>query len=89
MKKNKFNEKINLLQSKSINTISRFLSMFIYLTDNDSGYTSFSTRDIKIQPKKGRLLMFPPNWCYPHAGEKVTDKPKYIIGSYCHYMLDK
>ena len=30
--------------------------------------------------------MFPPNWCYPHVGEKVTDKPKYIIGSYCHVM---
>ena len=68
------------------NTCSRFLVMFIYLTDNESGHTSFPTRDIKIQPKKGRLLMFPPNWCYPHVGEKVTDKPKYIIGSYCHVM---
>ena len=29
--------------------------------------------------------MFPPNWCYRHAGEKVTDKPKYILGSYAHY----
>jgi len=70
-------------------TIPRFLVMFIYLTDNNSGYTSFPTRDIKIQPKKGRLLMFPPNWCYPHVGEKVTDEPKYIIGTYCDYMLDK
>jgi len=70
-------------------TIPRFLVMFIYLTDNNSGYTSFPTRDIRIQPKKGRLLMFPPNWCYPHAGEKVTDKPKYIIGTYCRYKLDK
>ena len=69
-------------------TVSRFLVMFIYLTDNDSGYTSFPTRDIRIQPKKGRLLMFPPNWCYPHAGEKVTDNPKYIIGTYCRYTLD-
>ena len=71
------------------NTCSRFLVMFIYLTDNESGHTSFPTRDIKIQPKKGRLLMFPPNWCYPHVGEKVTDEPKYIIGTYCDYMLDK
>ena len=65
---------------------TRFLAFFIYLTDNDSGHTSFPDRDIKIQPKKGRLLMFPPNWCYPHVGEKVTDKPKYILGSYCHVM---
>ena len=30
-------------------------------------------------PKKGRLLMFPPNWCYPHIGEKVFDKPISIL----------
>ena len=71
------------------NTMSRFLSMFIYLTDNESGHTSFPTRDIKIQPKKGRLLMFPPNFCYPHIGEKVIDKPKYILGNYAHVMSEK
>ena len=42
--------------------------------------------EIKIQPKKGRLLMFPPNWSYPHIGEKVFDKPKYILGTYCEYV---
>jgi len=70
-------------------TATRFLAFFIYLTDNDSGYTSFSNRDIKIQPKKGRLLMFPPNFCYPHIGEKVTDKSKYILGNYAHVMPEK
>ena len=70
-------------------TATRFLAFFIYLTDNDSGYTSFSNRDIKIQPKKGRLLMFPPNFCYPHIGEKVIDKPKYILGNYAHVMSEK
>ena len=67
------------------NTSSRFLVMFVYLSNNDSGYTTFPDRDIKIQPKQGRLLMFPPNWCYPHKGEKVTDRPKYILGTYAHY----
>jgi hypothetical protein len=70
-------------------TSTRFLAFFIYLTDNELGHTSFPTRDIKIQPKKGKLLMFPPNFCYPHIGEKVTDKPKYIIGNYCHVMPEK
>ena len=70
-------------------TATRFLAFFIYLTDNESGHTSFPNRDIKIQPKKGRLLMFPPNFCYPHIGEKVTDKPKYILGNYAHVMPEK
>ena len=67
-------------------TCSRFLVMFVYLSDNESGHTSFPGRDIKIQPKKGRLLMFPPNFCYPHIGEKVIDKSKYILGNYAHVM---
>ena len=70
-------------------TATRFLAFFIYLTDNELGHTSFPTRDIKIQPKKGKLLMFPPNFCYPHIGEKVNDKPKYIIGNYAHIMATK
>ena len=69
-----------------VRTIARFLVMFVYLSDNESGYTTFPNRGISVQPKKGRLLMFPPNWCYPHIGEKVTDKPKYIIGNYCRYV---
>ena len=70
-------------------TATRFLAFFIYLTDNDSGHTSFPTRDIKVQPKKGRLLMFPPNFMYPHVGEKVSNKPKYIMGNYCHIMPER
>ena len=66
-------------------TSSRFLVLFVHLSNNDSGHTTFPDRDIKVQPKQGRLLMFPPNWCYPHTGERVTDKPKYILGSYGHY----
>ena len=81
------NDRVDLhTDATIIETSTRFLAFFIYLTDNDSGHTSFPTRDIKIQPKKGKLLMFPPNFCYPHIGEKVTDKPKYIIGNYCHVM---
>ena len=32
--------------------------------------------------------MFPPNWCYPHYAEKVTNNPKYILGSYGHYAQE-
>ena len=76
----RFDLHVDSISSKSM---ARYLVMIIYLTDNDSGHTSFPDRDLRIQPKKGRLLMFPPNWCYPHIAEKVTDKPKYILGSYC------
>ena len=66
-------------------TSSRFLVLFVYLSNNDSGHTSFPDRDIKVQPKQGRLLMFPPMWPWYHAGKKPMSQNKYILHSYCHY----
>ena len=64
----------------------RFLVFFLYLKDNDGGDTSFSEYDISVKPKAGRLLMFPPTWTYLHTGHKPLETPKYIIGSYLHYV---
>lgn len=66
----------------------RFLVMFFYLNDvEQGGETAFIgiNDDIKIQPKKGRMLMFPPMWTHPHAGLPPISNPKYICGSYLHY----
>jgi len=68
------------------NSARRFLVFFLYLNDNEGGHTTFPELDIQVQPKRGRLLMFPPTWTYRHTGEKPKDEPKYIIGSYLHYV---
>ena len=65
---------------------NRFLVFFLYLDDNNAGQTSFPQLDIGSNCVKGSLLMFPPMWPWLHAGEKPIDKPKYIIGSYLHYV---
>jgi hypothetical protein len=41
---------------------------------------------IKVQPKAGRLLMFPPLWTHPHIGMMPISNAKYIIGGYLHYI---
>ena len=64
----------------------RFLVFFLYLNDNYGGHTSFSEYDTVVQPKTGRLLMFPPTWTYLHTGHKPLNTSKYIIGSYLHYV---
>ena len=64
----------------------RFLVFFLYLNDNEGGHTDFPTYDISVQPATGRMVMFPPMWTHLHAGRKPIDKPKYIIGSYLHYV---
>ena len=68
------------------NSARRFLAMFLYLNNNFDGRTTFSEYDMQVYPKAGRLLMFPPTWTYLHAGLKPKLEPKYIIGSYLHYV---
>ena len=59
---------------------------FLYLNYNFGGQKAFSEYDTVVQPKAGRLLMFPPTWTYLHTGHKPLETPKYIIGSYLHYV---
>jgi len=66
----------------------RFLVFFIYLNDNFEGCeTDFSQFKVKVKPKQGNLLMFPPLWNWLHQAQSVKgDTPKYIVGSYMHYV---
>jgi len=63
----------------------RFLSFLWYLNDVDNGgETVFS--DLKIVPKKGNLLVFPPLWMFPHRGNPPISGPKYIMSGYLEYI---
>jgi len=65
----------------------RFLVAFWYLNDVAAGgETEFTTLGLSIKPRSGRLLMFPPNFLYPHAGRAPASGPKYIVGSYLLYV---
>ena len=78
---------------KNYETSRRLLAFFIYLNDVDEGgETEFISINkpgtyipLKIEPRRGRLLMFPPQWMYYHAGLKPVSNSKYLIHSYCHY----
>ena len=69
-----------------IDSAKRFLVFFLYLDDNEGGATDFPQFNISVKPEIGKMLMFPPMWTHLHAGRKATEKPKYIIGSYLHYV---
>ena len=68
------------------NSARRFLVFFMYLNNNDGGETTFPDYDISIKPEAGKVLVFPPLWTFRHAGQKPINQPKYIIGSYLHYV---
>ena len=71
-------------------TARRFLAMFIYLTDNYAGQTELEVLDgsspYKSPCKRGSILLFPPMWPWIHAGKVPVKSPKYIVGSYLHYV---
>jgi hypothetical protein len=62
----------------------RFLSFLWYLNDVEvGGETVFS--DLQIQPKAGRMVVFPPLWMFPHRGDIPISNEKYILSTYLHY----
>lgn len=51
-----------------------------YLNDvpGPGGETEFLYQDVKIKPKQGRLLLFPPFWTHEHRGVTLKEGVKYI-----------
>ena len=86
----RFDSHVDVMNSE---TSKRFLAFFVYLNDVDEGgetefvqLTKPGTHiPLKIKAQQGRLLMFPPQWMYYHAGLKPVSNNKYLIHSYCHY----
>ena len=76
------------VDSINIESAKRFLVFFIYLDNNKRGETNFPQLGLASPCVKGSLLMFPPLWPWLHQGMMPIDKPKYMVGSYLHYMLD-
>jgi Rps23 Pro-64 3,4-dihydroxylase Tpa1-like proline 4-hydroxylase len=56
----------------------RVLTYIWYLNDiHEEGYTEFYD-GTKIQPKAGRLILFPATWTYIHRGVSPKSETKYI-----------
>jgi len=69
------------------NSARRFITCFLYLnTVPDGGNTVFPRLDFSVSPVCGRLLIFPCNWMYRHAGKATVALDKYIIGTHLHYL---
>lgn len=68
---------------------NRYLVFLWYLNDVDEGgETEFSGLDIRVPPRAGRLLMFPPYWMYQHAGRPPQSGEKYILSTYMMFPYE-
>ena len=67
-------------------TSKRFLSTLVYLNDvEEGGQTVFN--DVAINPRQGRLVLFPPLWLFPHSGRIPISNIKYLLTTYLRYSV--
>jgi hypothetical protein len=58
---------------------NRYITFIWYLNDVNKGGETLFWGDYKITPKKGKLVLFPSLWCFPHKGNIPLSNDKYII----------
>ena len=58
----------------------RQMTFTAYLNDVElGGATAFPLLDMSVEPKQGRILMFPPFYLFQHLGMTPISNPKYVI----------
>lgn len=75
--------------SETMNQISavRHLTYLLYLNDipHGEGDTEFLYQGVKVQPKAGTLLLWPPYFTHPHRGNPIYSGYKYILTGWISY----
>ena len=69
-------------ERSSTSTSHRVFAWMTYLNDideNAGGCTNFHHFNLKVQPKKGKTLIWPAEWTHAHSGEILNNGKKYII----------
>lgn len=71
----------------SYSSAKRYLALCWFLSDTEKGgETFFPHPNIRVKPKKGRLLMFPSLWLYPHSEEPSVSVDTYKLCTYLHWV---
>ena len=72
-----YHDDFNIDYSKKL---CRIVTYLFYLNDViEGGETEFFGGEIKIIPKKGKLILFPSSWTFPHCGKMPISSNKYIV----------
>ena len=65
---------------------SRLLLIMLYLNDVDEGgETEFLYQSIRVQPKKGTLVICPSGFTHTHRGNPPLSGDKYMINGWIEY----
>ena len=72
-------------------SMNRTLTFLWYLNDEGikGGETGFARQGVKVQPRKGRLVLFAPYWTHVHAGLPLEEGVKYIATGWIHAQVSE
>lgn len=66
---------------------ARCLVFMTYLNDvTDAGETEFLYQELKIKPKKGLTVIWPPYWTHTHRGIPSPTQEKYITTGWYSFL---
>jgi hypothetical protein len=63
----------------------RVITFLWYLNNVKEGGETIFWDNYKIKPEKGKLLLFPASWTYPHTGKMPISSDKYIITGWLYF----
>jgi Rps23 Pro-64 3,4-dihydroxylase Tpa1-like proline 4-hydroxylase len=66
----------------------RTVTYLWYLNDVTEGGETEFWGSYQIKPKKGKLILFPSSWCFPHRGKMPISSDKYIITGWFYKMSE-
>jgi Rps23 Pro-64 3,4-dihydroxylase Tpa1-like proline 4-hydroxylase len=78
----------NDFSSESDQKRYRVLTYIYYLNDVDEGGETQFWDNYKVNPQKGKLVLFPASWTYPHSGLMPISHDKYIITGWIYTNSD-
>jgi len=67
----------------------RVITYLWYLNTVDEGGQTELWGNTKIKPEKGKLLLFPASWTFPHSGLMPKSHDKYIITGWLYENINK
>jgi hypothetical protein len=66
----------------------RIMTYLFYLNDVEEGGETVFWNDHKIKPEKGKLILFPACWTFPHCGRMPISSNKYIITGWIYQKIN-
>ena len=60
----------------------RLVTVLFYLNDVEEGGETEFKWGFKVNPERGKAIVFPANFMYPHRALKPVSGPKYIVNTF-------